>query len=353
VSQVIDWSALMARVPRELFIPDRIWRLDRGRAGNDLVPVDRCTDPRTWTALVAGDEPVITQVDNGQPAQDGTGAEVTSSCSDRRVVADMLGLLAAQPGDRVLEVGTGTGWNAALLAAAGAKVISVEIDPALARDAVARIESVGYGVEVVVGDGLIGWPAKAPYDRVVATVGVDEVPWAWVGQTRVGGRLVAPLTNSWYPPGLVALTRGVEVAVGRLAGPANFMPVRARAVPRRRTSDLVPTHTGTTDVHPYYLTGHRDAAVAIGQRVREISFAWRSTDNSDDGMLWLYGPGSWATINATHGPPYDVEQAGPRRLVDEVLDAYRWWRNHGEPSTEDWSVTVGPAGQRLTLTAGS
>ncbi len=113
----------MARVPRERFIPDRFWRHEPNRTGNDLVPVDRRTDPRTWAALVARDEPVDTQVDNGHPAPDGTGREVTSSCSDRRVVAEMLALLDARPGGHVLEIGTGTGWNAAILSAAGVRLL--------------------------------------------------------------------------------------------------------------------------------------------------------------------------------------------------------------------------------------
>jgi hypothetical protein len=71
----------MAVVTREGFIPDVIYRHDRDRDGNDLVPVDRHTDPATWSAMVAADEPIYTQVDNGHPAADGTGFEVTSSCS--------------------------------------------------------------------------------------------------------------------------------------------------------------------------------------------------------------------------------------------------------------------------------
>ena len=115
MTETLDWPRVTAAVPRERFIPDVIWRHDPGRQGNDLLPVDRRTDPDTWTAIVAGDGPVLTQVDNGHPAEDGTGFEATSSCSDRQVVREMLELLSPEPGEQVLEIGTGTGWNAALL----------------------------------------------------------------------------------------------------------------------------------------------------------------------------------------------------------------------------------------------
>ena len=141
---IINWAAVMVRVPRESFIPSRVWRHDRDLTGRDLVPVDRDTEPERWAAMVADDDAIITQVDNGRPADDGTGTEATSSCSDRRIVAEMLALLNASPGDRVLEIGTGTGWNAALLAEGGAEMTTVEVDPVLAEDARARLVEHGY-----------------------------------------------------------------------------------------------------------------------------------------------------------------------------------------------------------------
>jgi len=348
VTQTLDWADVMTRVPRERFIPDVIWRHDRERAGNDLVPVDRRTDPAVWEAMVAADGPVITQVDNGHPTDDGMGVEATSSCSDRDVVREMLELLAPVAGERVLEIGTGTGWNAALLDAAGVNVTSVEIDPELARQARARlIENGCRGVVVLNADGAT--VKLGELDAVIATVGTTAIPWAWVMQTRIGGRLVVPLNGSWYPPGLAVLERTQDEATGRLAGPADFMRMRSqarsRAVPL--PVDLAPAHTSTTTVHPYFLTGDRDAAVAIDQQTSGIRFTWRSPDDSAEGVLWIYGSDSWATIDATTGVPYAVEQAGPRQLVDEVLGAYRWWQDHGEPAVSDWRVTVTPDEQTI------
>lgn len=342
----LDLADVMARVPRERFIPDVIWLHHPNRLGNDLVPVDRRTDPDIWAAMVAADEPVITQVDNGQIAPDGTGIEATSSCSDRSVVQEMLELLAPVPGERVLEIGTGTGWNAALLANLGVAVTSVEIDESLARRARQTLRQWG-DIRVLHGDATM--PMVRGVDRLIATVGTRVIPWAWIEQTRIGGRIVAPLNNAWFPPGLAVLERARHGAHGKLAGPAAFMSLRSEATSRRRPSTLVPDAPSSVDVHPYYLTGDRDAAVAIGQRTSGVSFVWRPVGDGSDGVLWIYGDESWATIDATAGAPYEVEQAGPRRLVDEVITAYRWWQDSGEPKVGDWTVTVTETGQTIKL----
>lgn len=347
MTSTLDWSEVLARVPRERFIPDRIWRHERGHPGNDLFPVDRESDPEAWAAIVAGDGPVTTQVDNGRPDEDGTGRDVTSSCSDRRVVAEMLQVLDPKPGDRVLEIGTGTGWNAALLAAYGAVVTSVEIDEAIADRARMLL---GDSATVITGDGTHGWAADAPYDSVIATAGTASVPPAWVEQTRPGGRLVVPLTNDWQPPGIAVLERTAHGAVGRLAGPAAFMALRGQAVSRVRAQDdtTATVETSTTKLHPYHLVGDRAAATAIGQRVTGITWVWR--EREDGGHLWMYGAeGSWACLDTTVGLPHEVEQAGPRRLFDEVADAYRWWKHAGKPGVDAWVVVIDGDGQRISL----
>lgn len=348
----LSWADVAAKVPRESFIPPVIYRHDRTRAGNDLVPVDRATEPELWAALVAADEPVITQVDNGHPAADGTGTEATSSCSDRSVVREMLELLDPAPGDAVIEIGAGTGWNAALLAAAGARVTSFEIDAELADQARHNLAQAGYGdaVTVVTGDGS-KLTQTSGASHLIATVGATTVPASWVRAVVPGGRIVVPLNAAWLSPGLAVLQRTDDGATGHLAGPAAFMSLRSEATSRLRPSTLVPDGApSSTDVHPYYLTGDRDAAVAIGQRTEGVSFVWRPVADGSEGVLWLYAGESWATIDATDTAPYVVEQAGPRRLVDEVLSAYGWWREAGEPKVGDWHVSVSLDGrQTITL----
>ena len=110
------------------------------------------------------------------------------------VVALMTELAAVKPGDRVLEIGTGSGYQAAILSALGAEVYTIEIVEPLARSAEAVLRRLGYGrVHVRHGDGSRGWPEAAPFDAVVVTAAPPEVPPALVAQLAPGGRLVIPV----------------------------------------------------------------------------------------------------------------------------------------------------------------
>jgi protein-L-isoaspartate(D-aspartate) O-methyltransferase len=110
------------------------------------------------------------------------------------VVAVMTEAIRPRPGMKVLEVGTGSGYQAAVLAEAGCKVFTIEIFRALADSARARLARLGYrGVEVKHGDGYAGWPSEAPFDAIVVTCGADETPPALVHQLAPRGRLVIPV----------------------------------------------------------------------------------------------------------------------------------------------------------------
>ncbi|WP_037070028.1 methyltransferase domain-containing protein [Pseudonocardia acaciae] len=352
-----DWRrAAFEQVPRHEFIPGTVWQVSEA-AGGRLLAMRRDTDPDTWSKLAYRNEPVHTQVDDGNPPAEG-GWEVTSSTSAPSVVAKMLHALDVEPGMRALEIGAGTGWNAALLSwRVGAEnVVTVEIDPTLAALARDALDRAGFDtVTVVTGDGMLGHSAGAPYDRVIATVGVREVPYAWVAQTAAGGRLVVPLYNSYHQPGLLTLTaHGDGTATGRLSWPLEFMGTRADRVPRVAPASIVgePEVIGETDLHPRLWGSGRDAAMAIGQRLGDgVRLQWQKGAAPGQGAVWLFDPASrsWASVEVGEEPPYRVRQGGPRRLFDEVADAYRWWHEAGEPVVTDWTVTVGPGGQRMAL----
>src|SRR3989441_9145544 len=114
------------------------------------------------------------------------------------MIAIMLEEASLRPGEGVLEIGAGSGYNAALLAelVGPDRVVSVERIPELADLARANLGGCGYRVEVVVGDGTMGYPPRAPYDCVFATAGAPRIPKPWMEQTKVGGRIVAPIGRS-------------------------------------------------------------------------------------------------------------------------------------------------------------
>ena len=121
-----------------------------------------------------------------------------SASSQPAIMAEMIEMLALRGGERVLEIGTGTGYNAAVLAelvGPSGSVITIDVDDELVRAARCHLDDAGYPqVRTLCADGVRGDPSAAPFDRIIATVGVDAVPASWIAQLREGGRLVAPLT---------------------------------------------------------------------------------------------------------------------------------------------------------------
>lgn len=126
------------------------------------------------------------------------------------MVALMTQLLDPHEGSRVLEVGCGSGYQAAVLAALGAEVFSVERVPELARQAAERLERLGYPVRVRVGDGTLGWPEEAPFDGIIVTAGAPEVPPSLLAQLADGGRLVIPVGPGAVQELVVVTRRGDE-----------------------------------------------------------------------------------------------------------------------------------------------
>ncbi|MDL4773050.1 MULTISPECIES: protein-L-isoaspartate O-methyltransferase family protein [Thermomonosporaceae] len=217
----------MTPASRRDFIPDRIWHAE---PGEPLTPLDRADRPGLWERVAASDEAVVTQV-----SVDPHGMVwPTSSSSAPYLMREMLDALGPVAGRSVLEIGTGTGYNAALMAEAGADVTTVEIDPDLASAASAALERAGFAdrVRVLVADGEAGAPDHAPFDRVIATAAAHTVPYAWVAQTREGGRIVVPFTGAECPGALLVLDVADGIAAGGAVGDAFFMPLRAQKQPQ-------------------------------------------------------------------------------------------------------------------------
>lgn len=154
------------------------------------------SDPRVLDAMMAVPRHLFVPAHLRDRAYDDRPLEIGhgQTISQPYIVALMTEMLELKPGDRVLEVGAGSGYQAAVLATLAAEIVSVERIPALAEEARARLQSLGFTrVQVVQGDGSLGYPEGAPYDAIVVTAGGPGMPEPLKEQLAEGGRLVCPV----------------------------------------------------------------------------------------------------------------------------------------------------------------
>lgn len=355
-----DWAPSYAAVPRSAVLPDLMWPFDM--AAGRSVAVSRADDPAKWQEYADSDVPIVTQWDDGQHTGTGPGHVPTSSASMPSVVFWMLQVLDLQPGHKALEIGTATSWNAWLMAhrAGPGCVTTVEVDRAVATTAMATVERRGIPVRVVHGDGFRGCPEGAPYDRIIATCGLRSVPFAWVEQCRPGGIIVAPWGTHYSHADAVArlvVAPDGRSASGTFTGPVEFMKLRSqRFAPRAHseyvTGSVADGDESSTTVTEAEFVGEQfgPERFAMGLRVSRCSSI---VAEKRDGArpVWFYGLGdnSWACVMFRDGGAARVWQAGPRRLWDEVENAFRWWVRRGKPDHTRFGLTVTAQGERAWL----
>jgi protein-L-isoaspartate O-methyltransferase len=349
-----DWHGELAAVARDRFVPDTIW-LD---TGTGYAPLRRPDDPVAWRRHVAANEPIVIQVDDGRTAPGTLGVAPSSSTSQPSVVALMLAAANLRRGRRILEIGTGTGWNTALLCEklGESAVFSVEIDPEVADAAGAALARNGYRPTLVVADGSHGHPEGAPYDRVMATVAViGPVPYPWIAQTRPGGLVITPWGTDFCNGALLRLhVDDAGVGVGRFHQSLAFIRLRGQ-----RRLDDVAEHGGIESTTPlrerqiHEAISIRGAAFAVGLRVPNcgVRIINGSEPDNVEHVVHLNDPNteSWARVEVGAVRPFPVRQAGPRRLWDEVSAAYDWWRRLGRPQAGRFGLTVTATDQTAWL----
>lgn len=347
------WRRAFLTVPRHVFVPG-FYTDERPR------PRWVSLDDPSWLPRVYSDTSLVTQI--RRHPDDPHNWWPTSSSSRPSLMLAMLHALDVADGMRVLELGTGTGYNAALLAARlGAdRVVSVEVDPVLAAQARRRLEAAELTPTLVVGDGEHGVPEHAPYDRVLATAAAADVPYAWVAQTRPGGLVVLPWGTPYSSTGLLRLRVGADgTASGRVVRRAGFMWLRRQRAPAggwrcyvdpEAEADVSSTTVDPADLVPF----DSPARFAVGVLVPGLcQVVLPAADGSGRATLWLYdGGGAWASVDHVPGAYASVvAQHGRRRLWDEVERAHRWWERAGRPHRERFGVTVAPDGQTVWLDA--
>ncbi|MEU6314563.1 methyltransferase domain-containing protein [Streptomyces sp. NPDC047014] len=276
------WRAAFAAVPRHVFVP-YFWT-GRGAGHERLWAEDPDPERRArWLRGVYVDTPLATRLRDGR---------LVSSSSQPSLMAKMLAALDVRDGDDVLEIGAGTGYNAALLChrLGEEHVTTVDLDEEITESARVHLARLGYHPAVVTGDGARGCPARAPFDRILVTCTLPLVPPAWLAQCRPGARILSPLAT-----GLIALTvRDAGFAEGRfLHTAAYFVPLRGA------TAAPPPDQEALARGLPYEL-------------VENERFQF---------MLLL-------TQGVLH----------PREALD-------LWRSEGRPARERFGVSVGPEGQ--------
>lgn len=363
------WQAAFAAVPRHLFVPV----VEDGDRGPLADAADRAGHGG-WLRAVYADQALLTQrrpvPADAAPASglisaaDGGGLP-TSSSSQPSVMAVMLDRIEAVPGTRVLEIGTGTGYNTALLChRLGAQnVTSIDIDPALAAAAADRLARLGYRPTLLAGDGGTGLPDPTCYDAVLATCAATAIPATWITQLTPGGRLVTPLGSAGGALAVLTKTAADEVT-GRIDPvPAHFMPLRPDVEdprgPRRdthhRPSSALMSSYGTTDLDPRHLdphtSGHADLVLWLELHLPglALSTVTVNTDHEPDGTAatstqTIVTDTAGATAIAEHAAAtpgrWPVRQHGPRRPWDTLETACRTWTDTGRPARHRLGISA-------------
>jgi protein-L-isoaspartate(D-aspartate) O-methyltransferase len=149
------------------------------------------------------------------------------------IVALMSELLQPARGAKILEVGTGSGYQAAILAEMGAEVWSIEILEPLAKEAAVRLKRVGYDkVHVKRGDGYLGWPEQAPFEGIIVTAGAGQIPPPLVGQLKPGGRMVIPVGEEHAEQSLLLVEKALDGKIStHNVAPVLFVPLTREGTP--------------------------------------------------------------------------------------------------------------------------
>jgi protein-L-isoaspartate(D-aspartate) O-methyltransferase len=329
-------AAALSRVPREAFVPARGRDAPPGPAGlSSVYDLERALAVRR------------------APAAGGAGqGPVTSTISAPRVVGAMLELLGLEEGMHLLEVGLGSGYNAALLrelVGPQGRVVSVDIDEGLVAETAGRLGGAGYSdILLVAGDGYFGHQAGAPFDRVVVTVGCPDLSPHWLEQLVPGGLCLVPLQHAdWHP--LTMVTVGAGHLGGRVVGNTGFLPLRGAHAgpspwPEARAAETVPVEEWAPLAPRLASRLRPDEAGQEPGLARDLAFLVALEDGRA-GFLRLSGGGSTARLNVRHGRVGWSGRDG-LGLAEQLVAMGERWLALGCPRAADYVTSFGPLGPR-------
>ncbi len=346
-----DWRQLAAAMTDKLIatgeLIDPVWQ----RAFTDIprhvfVPDHSLTDAYSLTALVTQQRPAD-ELGNKRP---------TSSASAPGAVAVMLERLAAQDHHRVLEIGTGTGYNAALLChrLGATNVYSNDIDPALVDQAKLALNNLGYHPTLAATDGYTGLTDGAPYDRILATCAVTHIPPEWIRQLADGGRIVAPIAGNSTKPLLVLDKTAPDEVTGHFDNnDVGFMPLRhdvhSPLGPGETASFSASgmAHYGTTTTDPRRIhDASPDLALFCQLHVPSLRLGYdtdspHSTDPTRATRIIAHTADALANVSLhPEDGRWPVIQRGPHRIWDTIETAVALWDHLHQPDISRLGISA-------------
>jgi methyltransferase of ATP-grasp peptide maturase system len=346
----VGWSHVFRRTPRHVFVPG-LFTQETNDAGFAVWRPMDSSSPQ-WLEQVYTDVTLVTSLDpaTAKPTGDGAFTGVaTSSSTLPSLMASMLEDLDVEYGMRVLEIGTGTGYNAALLSTrlSDQMVYSVDIDPTLVDDAREALASAGLEPRLRVGDGRDGWPGLV-FDRIIATCSVSSLPEAWRQQTRPGGIILADIATG-LEGGLVRFTVAEDgTAEGRYAkNGGRFMSARSEAAtyPNGRPIQWAEAEgTRPTEVTAAAIRGTYPFRLLLSLLHPKLDLTYYSAPDGTMSLQLQTSDGNWARVPLSGEDT--VTWGGDAWLWRQVEDAWTWWNDHGQPAHHTFGLTVGDAGQR-------
>ncbi|MBV9162245.1 MAG: hypothetical protein JO281_11980 [Pseudonocardiales bacterium] len=324
--------AAFATVPRHRFLPHFRYYAEDYTLDTEQEPSGEVLD------IVYANNSLLTHAGrNGNP---------TSSSSAPSVMAKMLEALDLRPGLRTLEIGAGTGYNAALIHhITGASVVTVEVGRSAATEATTALRALGFdaGVYVIHGDGYPGYPGGAPYDRLIATCGIAGIPPQWLDQLAPEALIIAPVAHAGAHPSLVVYRHhDTNTLTGRALLWSDFIPA---AGPLRPTELFhhdpahdIPTSNARHVPHAGPVldqTQYHDLWCYLGTRDSRVTRAYPDTDafdlalgvcalvDLDAGTAWIHTDGTMTTT-------------GNPEIGDQLATLVQQWDTTGRPSVSGW-----------------
>ncbi|MGH3823681.1 MAG: methyltransferase domain-containing protein [Pseudonocardiaceae bacterium] len=323
------WQRAFIEIPRHLFVPD--YNLVEAYSPTSLITQWRTAD----------------KLENKRPS---------SSLSAPSAVAAMLERLAVRDHHRVLEIGTGTGYNAGLLCyRLGAEnVYSNDIDPELIERARLVLKNLGYHPTLIATDGYTGLADHAPYDGILATCAISHIPPEWIRQLAPGGRIVAPIAGNLAKPLLVLDKTAPDEVTGHFNNDTvGFMPLRRHLHsplgPGETTSSAAcgMAHYGTTTTDPDRI--HRASASLTlfcqfhvpGLQLGYDTDTAESTDPTRATRISAHTADSAATVfRQPENGRWPVIQRGPSRIWDSIETAVALWDHLHHPDVSRFGVSA-------------